>query len=58
MKTITGIQMDLTGMRFGNITVLEFVGKTKKNHAVYKVQSKEKGIYNELAMNLINTRRH
>jgi hypothetical protein len=52
-----GNRMDLTGMRFGEIEVLEFVGNTKKNHAVYKVRSRSKGVYNELAMNLINKNR-
>ena len=52
-----GVEMDLTGMWFSGIEVLEFVGRTKKGHAVYKVRSKVKGVYNEAAMNLINTRR-
>lgn len=52
-----GTRMDLTGMRFGNIEVLEFVGLIKEKHAVYKVRSPSKGVYNELAMNLIRNKR-
>ena len=57
MAKIHGTRMDLTGMRFGNIEVLEFVGLIKEKHAVYKVRSTEKGVYNELAMNLIRNKR-
>ena len=58
MKTINGTEMDLTGMFLNGVEVLEFVGKTKKGHKVYKVRSKTKGIYNEAAINLIGSRRH
>lgn len=50
--------MDLVGMKFNGIEVLEFVGTTKKGHRVYKVRSKTKGIYNDVAVNFIGSRRH
>jgi hypothetical protein len=58
MKTINGVEMDLTGMFLNGVEVLAFVGKTKKGHKVYKVRSKTKEIYNEAAINLISSRRH
>jgi hypothetical protein len=58
MKTINGTQMDLVGMKFNGIEVIEFVGTTKKGHRVYKVQSKTKGIYNDVAVNFLGNRRH
>ena len=58
MKTIKGVQMDIVGMKFNGVEVLEFMGTTKKGHRVYKVRSAAKGIYNDVAINFIGSRRH
>ena len=47
--------MDLTGMRFRDIEVIEFVERTPKGHAIYLCKSKARGVFKEAAITLMRT---
>ena len=47
--------MNLEGMRFKDIEVLEFVERTPKGHAIYLCRSKARGVFKEAAITLMRT---
>ena len=47
--------MNLKGMRFKDIEVLEFVERTPKGHAIYLCRSKARGVFKEAAITLMRT---